>query len=317
MMIGNVQVENNVFLAPMAGITDRSFRQICREMGCGLSYSEMVSAKSIRYGNFKQLLDAADIERENPWAVQIFGREPEIMADAAKKLGDEVDIIDINMGCPAPKIVKNGEGSALMKEPLLAGRIIEAVSKAVAKPVTVKIRKGFNNESLNAVEIAKIAQESGAAAVTVHGRTREQFYSGCADWDAIAEVKAALSRIPVIANGDIVSRAAAEAALRHTNCDGIMAARGAMGNPWLFAEILTGAEAPGRTERIECALRHLRMSIEHKGQHVGVLEMRKHLSWYVKGLPSAARLRTLINKAVTYAEMEELLTSKTPEYQQP
>ena len=306
--IGNIQLNNNVFLAPMAGITDMSFRQICREQGCGLSYSEMISGKSIQYRNFKNLLDVS--ETEQPWAVQLFGREPDILAEAAKRLDElcavSVDIVDINMGCPAPKIVKNGEGSALMKEPLLAGRIISALSKAVDKPVTVKIRKGFTSESVNAVEIARIAQESGAAALTVHGRTREQFYSGAADWDAIAAVKAAV-RIPVIANGDVVSRQSAEAILTQTGCDGIMIARGALGKPWIFAQILNDAPEPAWAEKKDLALRHLRMVIEHKGEHTAVLEMRKHLSWYIKGLPSAAKLRTLINKAVKYSEMEEIL----------
>ena len=306
--IGKVQLENNILLAPMAGITDMSFRQICREQGCGLSYSEMISGKSVQYGNYKNLLDVSEDER--PWAVQLFGRDPDILADAARRLDElcsaHVDIVDINMGCPAPKIVKNGEGSALMKEPALVGKIISAVCAAVDKPVTVKIRKGFNLENANAVEIAKIAEESGASAITVHGRTREQFYSGVADWDAIAEVKAAV-KIPVIANGDVVSAESAQAILAHTGCDGIMIARGALGKPWLFAQILQGAAEPGWDEKIECALRHLRMAIEHKGQHIGVLEMRKHLSWYIKGLPSAAKLRTLINKAVSYSEMEVLL----------
>lgn len=301
--IGKVQLANHVFLAPLAGISDKSFRQICREQGCGLSYSEMVSAKSILHGNVKHLLDKSEIE--NPWAVQLFGREPDILADAAKRLPGGVDIIDINMGCPAPKIVKNGEGSALMKEPALVGQIISALCKATDKPVTVKIRKGFTQQ--NAVEIAKIAEDSGASAVTVHGRTREQFYSGSADWDAIAEVKAAV-RIPVIANGDVVSRSSAEAILAHTQCDGLMVARGAFGNPWIFAQILSDASVPNWTEKIEYALRHCRMVIAHKGEHIGALEMRKHLSWYIKGLPSAAKLRTQINKATTYHEFEILLT---------
>ena len=305
--IGKVQLANNVFLAPMAGITDKSFRQICKEMGCGLTYTEMVSGKSIQYGNVKHLLDTS--EKERPWAVQLFGREPDILADAARRLDDlcpGADIIDINMGCPAPKIVKNGEGSALMKEPELIGKIIYAVARAVDKPVTIKIRKGFNSENVNAVEVARIAQESGASAITVHGRTREQFYSGKADWDAIAQVKAAVN-IPVIANGDVVSPSTAYEILRHTKCDGLMIARGALGNPWLFAQILTGASLPDWATKLETALRHSRMVIEHKGEHIGVLEMRKHLSWYIKGIPAAAKMRTQINKAATYTELEKLL----------
>jgi len=307
--IGKIQLANNVFLAPMAGITDKSFRQICKEMGCGLTYSEMVSGKSIQYGNVKHLLDTS--EKEHPWAVQLFGREPDILADAARRLDDlcpSVNIIDINMGCPAPKIVKNGEGSALMKEPGLIGKIIDAVVRAVDKPVTIKIRKGFNAEHVNSVEIAKVAQESGASAITVHGRTREQFYSGKADWDAIAAVKAAVN-IPVIANGDVVSPATANEILRHTGCDGLMIARGALGNPWLFEQILTGAPQPDWTVKVETALRHCRMVIEHKGEHIGVLEMRKHLSWYIKGLPEATKMRTQINKAATYNDLKKLLVA--------
>lgn len=306
--IGQLQMDNNVFLAPMAGITDKSFRQICREQGIGNSYSEMVSAKSIIHGNVKHLLDAS--RGEHPWSVQIFGREPDIMAEAVRRLESanlvSVNLIDINMGCPAPKITKNGEGSALMREPALAGKIISAVVKAASVPVTVKIRKGFTAEEVNAAEIAKIAQESGAGAVTVHGRTRQQFYSGQADWDAIASVKASVN-IPVIANGDVVSRESAIAILRHTGCDGLMVGRGAQGNPWLFAEILRDEKPPGWPDKIETALRHCRMVIDHKGEHIGVLEMRKHLSWYIKGLPSAGKLRIQINKALTYSDMEQIL----------
>jgi nifR3 family TIM-barrel protein len=308
-IIGGAALPNNVFLAPMAGITDRSFRTICREQGCGLTYSEMVSAKSILYDNVntKKLLD--NFEGERPFAVQIFGSEPHIMAEAARKLERlcAFDILDINMGCPAPKIVRNGEGSALMKEPLLAGKIVEAVTRATSKPVTIKTRKGFTPSAVNAVEIARIAQESGAAAVTIHGRTRDQYYSGTADWEIIARVKDALT-IPVIGNGDITSPETAAEIFELSKCDGIMIARGALGNPWVFSEIIQNKKRPvSRGEKTETALRHGRMMIEHKGERVGVQEMRKHLSWYIKGQPAAAKLRVLINKANTYKELEELL----------
>ena len=304
--IGHVQLANNVFLAPMAGITDKSFRQLCREYGAGLTYSEMVSGKSIQYNNYKELLDTS--EDESPWAVQLFGREPDILSDAACKIAQikNLNIIDINMGCPAPKIVKNGEGSALMKEPLLVGKIIAAVVAATDKPVTVKIRKGFTGESANAVEIAKIAQESGASAITVHGRTRDQFYSGQADWDAIAAVKAAVS-IPVIANGDVTSPEKAREILRHTACNGIMIARASMGAPWLFSQIIKGEAEPNWPTKIELALRHCRMVIEHKGERSGLFEMRKHLSWYIKGLPSATKLRMEINKATGFDYVKMIL----------
>ena len=307
--IGRVQLANNIFLAPMAGISDKSFRQLCREYGAGLTYSEMVSGKSIQYNNFKELLDTSD--NESPWAVQLFGREPNILADAVRRIEylKNVSIIDINMGCPAPKIVKNGEGSALMKEPALVGKIVSAVAAATPKPVTVKIRKGFTGENANAVEIAKIAQESGASAVTVHGRTRDQFYSGKADWDAIAAVKAALS-IPVIANGDVTSAESAKQIIQHTSCDGLMIARATMGAPWIFEQITKNAEEPNWPAKRELALRHSRMVIEHKGERHGVLEMRKHLCWYIKGLPSATKLRLQINKAANYTDIETLLMAQ-------
>lgn len=286
----------------MAGITDKSFRQICKNCGAGLTYSEMVSAKSISYNNVKHLLDTH--ENEAPWAIQLFGRDPSTLAEAARRMTSS--IIDINMGCPAPKIVKNGEGSALMKEPLLIGKIISTVVKAVNKPITIKIRKGFTKETANAVEIAKIAEASGAAAITVHGRTRDQFYSGQADWNAIAAVKAAV-KIPVIANGDVISPKTAQEILTHTNCDGLMIGRAALGNPWLFDQIINKTPPPGWPEKKELALKHARMVIDHKGEHIGCLEMRKHLSWYIKGLPQASKIRIDINKVKTYEEMVNLL----------
>ncbi|NLK97467.1 MAG: tRNA dihydrouridine synthase DusB [Epulopiscium sp.] len=313
MKIKDVVIPNSVFLAPMAGVTDLPFRLLCKEMGCGLVYTEMISAKGLLYENenTKQLL-AVD-EREHPVAVQLFGSDAKILAEMAKKIEDsDVDIIDINMGCPAPKITKNGEGSALMKNPKQIGEIVKAVSSAVKKPVTIKIRKGFDDNTITAIEVAKIAEENGAAAIAVHGRTREQFYSGKADWDIIRQVKEAVS-IPVIGNGDVVSPEAAKRLLDETHCDAIMIGRGAQGNPWIFKRVLhyleTGEllEEPSAQEKIDMALRHARMLIEFKGEYIGIREMRKHISWYTKGLLKAGVLRNKINEAQNYEEMEKLL----------
>ncbi|WP_341876255.1 tRNA dihydrouridine synthase DusB [Defluviitalea saccharophila] len=313
MKIKDVVIPNSVFLAPMAGVTDLPFRLLCKEMGCGLVYTEMISAKGLLYENenTKQLL-AVD-EREHPVAVQLFGSDAKILAEMAKKIEDsDVDIIDINMGCPAPKITKNGEGSALMKNPKQIGEIVKAVSSAVKKPVTIKIRKGFDDNTITALEVAKIAEENGAAAIAVHGRTREQFYSGKADWDIIRQVKEAVS-IPVIGNGDVVSPEAAKRLLDETHCDAIMIGRGAQGNPWIFKRVLhyleTGEllEEPSAQEKIDMALRHARMLIEFKGEYIGIREMRKHISWYTKGLLKAGVLRNKINEAQNYEEMEKLL----------
>ncbi len=302
MKIGNVTTQNNVFLAPMAGITDKVFRTLCREMGCGLAYSEMVSAKGMHYNNRNtaQLLEIEPSER--PCAVQIFGHEPDIMADMATRLNEykDIDIIDINMGCPAPKIVKNGEGSALMLKPELAGSIIKAVASASRKPVTVKLRKGFDNSSLNAVEMARIAEYNGAVAVTIHGRTREQYYSGKADWDIIKAVKENVT-IPVIGNGDIFTPRDAENMLEYTGCNAVMIGRGAQGNPFIFGRTVhylrTGELLPEPTweERLDMAERHTNMLVEYKGEVIGIREMRKHLGWYIKGLPHSAEMRVKIN----------------------
>ncbi len=313
MKIGNVDIKTNVFLAPMAGVTDKPFRLICKEMGCGLVYSEMVSAKGILYDskNTKKLLESDEAER--PVAVQLFGSDPEIMANMAKKIEDlPVDIIDVNMGCPAPKIVKNGEGSALMKTPELVGEIVNALVHAQKKPVTIKFRKGFDDANVNAVEIAKIAEKNGAAAVAVHGRTREQYYSGKADWDIIKEVKKAVN-IPVIGNGDVDSPEKAKALFDYTSCDAIMVGRGAQGNPWIFkrinAYIETGEILPLPTmeERAEVAIRHLKMLVDYKGEFIGVREMRRHLSDYTKGIMGASAMRGRINTAESIEEMESLI----------
>ena len=316
MKIGNVVLENNIFLAPMAGVTDLPFRILCKEMGCGLVYSEMVSAKGIFYGNENTTKLLTIEQRERPAAVQLFGSDPAIMAAMAKKIENyPIDILDVNMGCPAPKIVKNGEGSALTKNPSLVGQIIKAMVTAQKKPVTVKIRKGFDDNHINAVEIAKVAQENGAAAIAVHGRTREQYYSGKADWDSIKAVKDAVS-IPVIGNGDVFTPQDAKALLEYTNCDAIMIGRAAQGNPWIFKRILhylnTGEQLPEPTaeQKVEKALCHARMLIDYKGEYIGIREMRKHISWYMKGIKGAAALRGKINQVISYNEMEQLLKNE-------
>lgn len=315
MKIGSLELKNNVFLAPMAGVTDMPFRVICSEMGCGLVYSEMVSAKGLMYGskNTEKLLSVD--KRERPIAVQLFGSSPEILGKMAKSLEDAaIDIIDVNMGCPAPKIVKNGEGSALMKTPALVGEIVRSVVESQKKPVTVKFRKGFDDGSINAVEIAEIAEANGASAVAVHGRTREQYYSGKADWDIIKEVKKSVS-IPVIGNGDVFSPQDAENLFDYTGCDAVMIGRGAQGNPWIFRRITKYLETgeilppPDAGERMEVAMRHLKMLVDFKGEYIGVREMRRHLSDYTKGMAGAAQMRGKINSASTLAEMEEYIKS--------
>ncbi|SHE63777.1 tRNA-U20-dihydrouridine synthase [Caldanaerobius fijiensis DSM 17918] len=314
MKIGDVVLKNNVFLSPMAGVTDKPFRMLCQEMGCGLAYTEMVSAKGLYYGseNTEFLTDIGDEEQV---ALQIFGSDPDIMGVIAERLNQSrALIIDINMGCPTPKIVKNGDGSALMLKPELAEKVISAVVKASKKPVTVKIRKGWDDQHVNAVEIAQIAENCGVAAVAVHGRTREQFYSGKADWDIIRSVKEAV-RIPVIGNGDIFTPQDAKNMLEYTGCDAVLIGRGAQGNPWIFKRTVhylnTGELLPEPTleEKVDVILRHLDMMVQYKGEDKGIREMRKHIGWYLKGIYGSARLRDSINKMTDYSEIKQLLLS--------
>ena len=307
--VGNVVLENNVILAPMAGVTDLPFRLLCRKAGAGMVCTEMVSAKAIYYNN-KNTEGLLEIHpEEGPVSLQLFGSDPQIIADMAKRIEERpFSVLDFNMGCPVPKVVNNGEGSALMKNPALVREILSALVKAVKKPVTVKIRKGFDEGHCNGVEIAKIAEDCGVAAIAVHGRTREQYYSGHADWDIIRQVKAAV-RIPVIGNGDVDSPRAAKEMLQQTGCDGVMIGRAAQGNPWIFRDTVefleTGRmpEAPGAEEKRRMVLEHAELMCQWKGEYTAVREMRKHLAWYTAGMPHSARFRGEINSMNT---MEEL-----------
>ncbi|MGI6776513.1 MAG: tRNA dihydrouridine synthase DusB [Acetivibrionales bacterium] len=313
MEIGGISLENNVFLAPMAGITDIPFRLLCKEQGCGLVCSEMVSAKGIHYNDEKSKLLTKTETGERPVSVQIFGSEPNIMAEVSQWLNNsEASIIDINMGCPTPKITKNGEGASLMLKPGLVAEIVKAVVSKSIKPVTVKIRKGWDMEHINAVEIARIAEENGAAAIAVHGRTREQFYSGRADWDIIRKVKEAVS-IPVIGNGDIFEPEDAKRMLEQTGCDAVMIGRGARGNPWIFRRTIhylnTGEILPQPTlrEKIDMIVRHMKMMVDFRGEHAGVRDMRKHIAWYIKGMKNSTSLKEKIFKMVSQEEIISLL----------
>ena len=314
MFIGKLEFKNPVFLAPMAGVTDMAYRILARELGCALVYSEMVSDKGIKYRNVHTLDMLKTSAGERPLTMQLFGAQPESLAEAAayvESLGC-ADILDINMGCPAPKIVKNEEGSALMREPARAFAIMQAVRRAVKMPVTVKMRKGWDSENVNVVEMAKLAETAGMDAIAVHGRTREEFYRGHADWDIIAAVKQAV-HIPVIGNGDIRSGQDAARMMEQTGCDAVMIGRAAQGNPWIFRKIseylATGKELsePDMAERSALILRHLDMLLEYKGEYVGPREMRKHATWYTKGLLHGAHLRELFNKAERREDFVEIL----------
>lgn len=311
--IGDVEIDNLFVLAPMAGVTDLPFRKLCKEQGAGLICMEMVSAKAISFHN-KNTEALMEIDKcENPVSMQLFGSEPELMARVAAEIEERpFDILDINMGCPVPKVVNNGEGSALLKNPELIVKIVKSVSSAIKKPLTVKVRIGFENEPVDIVDIAKRVEDAGAAAIAVHGRTRQQYYSGTADWDAIRRVKEAVS-IPVIGNGDVDSPEKAKALIKETGCDGVMIGRAVRGNPWLFRELNhyfeTGEKLPRPSveEVREMILRHARMQIDLKGEFTGIREMRKHVAWYTAGMRHSAALRRETNLVSSYEELEKLL----------
>ena len=314
MRIGNVELESNVIMAPMAGVTDAAYRLIVREQGAGLTCTEMVSAKGIFYNNKnnEQILMTGD--NEHPIAVQLFGSDPIIMANMAERIADSFDIIDVNMGCPVPKIVNNGEGSALMKTPELAFNILDTMCRVLKKPVTVKFRKGFDDRHINAVEFAKMAEQAGVSAITVHGRTRSQMYAGKADWDIIRAVKEAVS-IPVFGNGDIFSPEDAERMIRETGADGVAIARGARGNPWLIGRTVAYLETgkllkePGLDEKKRMMIRHAELMTGFKGEHIAIQEMRKHLAWYTSGIKGSSKLRAKMNSLSTLSELREFVAA--------
>ena len=316
MKIGTVQLKNPIILAPMAGVTDLPFRLLCSELGAGLVCTEMVSAKAISFHNRNTEALLQIDPGEHPVSLQLFGSDPDIISEMASYIEERpFDILDLNMGCPVPKVVKNGEGSALLNQPRLVEEIISKTVRAIKKPVTVKIRKGFEDGESRAAEIARIAEASGAAAVAVHGRTRSQYYAGRADWQVIREVKEAV-KIPVIGNGDVDSPGKAKELFEETGCDGVMIGRAARGNPWIFREVstylATGTipERPSKEEIRNMMFRHMEMQVEYRGEYSGIREMRKHISWYTAGFPNSAKLRQAVNQAETAEQMRELLYEK-------